>query len=167
MYHIRINEKEFKTFIVEENFSIGIPYDVTGESLIEMLESGIPEMGNVYAYRHGDCASFDLSVAFLTKAGDQEEMQLTSQLSGVDVMLNISTVVDGGITFDPIHGDMLMTYHDKPQVMAYINDIPTKCSGVCTFEWTMAATMTVTSVNPTTGRSTMNFFFLHRATIVF
>lgn len=131
----------------------GIPYDVTGESLIEMLESGFPEMGKVFAYRHGDCAAFDLSVAFLTNAGDQEEMTLTSQLSGVDVVLSIVTVKDGGITFDPIQGDMLLTYHDKPQVMAYINDIPTKCSGDCTFEWSMAATMTVTSVTPTTGRS--------------
>lgn len=118
-----------------------------------MLESGFPEMGKVYAYRHGDCAAFDLSVAFLTNAGDQEEMTLTSQLSGVDVVLSIATVKDGGITFDPIQGDMLLTYHDKPQVMAYINDIPTKCSGDCTFEWSMAATMTVTSVTPTTGRS--------------
>lgn len=88
---------------------LGIPYDVTGESLIEMLESGIPEMGKVYAYRHGDCAAFDLSVAFLTNAGDQEEMTLTSQLSGVDVVLSITTVKDGGITFDPIQGDMLLT----------------------------------------------------------
>lgn len=118
-----------------------------------MLESGFPEMGKVYAYRHGDCAAFDLSVAFLTNAGDQEEMTLTSQLSGVDVVLSIATVKDGGITFDPIQGDMLLTYHNKPQVMAYINDIPTKCSGDCTFEWSMAATMTVTSVTPTTGRS--------------
>lgn len=123
-----------------------------------MLESGIPEMGKVYAYRHGDCAAFDLSVAFLSRAGDQEEMTVTSQLSGVDVALSVSTVQDGGIVFDPIQGDMLLTFSDKPQVMAYINEIPTKCSGDCTFQWSMAATMTVTSVTPTTGRSNQGHF---------
>ena len=123
-----------------------------------MLESGIPEMGKVYAYRHGDCAAFDLSVAFLSRAGDQEEMTVTSQLSGVDVALSVSTVQDGGIVFDPIQGDMLLTFSDKPQVMAYINEIPTKCSGDCTFQWSMAATMTVTSVTPTTSRSNQGHF---------
>ena len=42
--------------------------------------------------------------------------------------------------------------------MAYINEIPTKCSGDCTFQWSMGATMTVTSVTPTTGRSNNGHF---------
>ena len=37
--------------------------------------------------------------------------------------------------------------------MAYINGIPTKCSGKCDFEWDNAATPTAKTLTPTSGKT--------------
>ena len=39
-----------------------------------------------------------------------------------------------------------------PQVRVYINDVPTKCSGDCSFQWDSSVTPTVTGVTPTSGK---------------
>lgn len=49
---------------------------MTGEELKEILMTSVPNMGEVYTYRHGDCANFDLSIAFLSRPGDLETIQV-------------------------------------------------------------------------------------------
>lgn len=66
--------------------------------------------------------------------------------------VNVKTITDGYVWLDAIPGDMLATPHKTPQVMAYINDIPTHCSGDCSWEWSQSATPTVHSVSPSTGQ---------------
>ncbi|XP_062574409.1 fibrocystin-L-like [Saccostrea cucullata] len=144
---------------VTGNFSVtfqnktldGIPFTIDGTGLAALLQSGLPEMGNLYTYKHGGCAAFDLNIGFHSRAGDQETIQVTSYAEGENVTAEVTTVTDGNVWLNPIPGDMLATLEDKPSVMAYINDIPTKCSGSCSWEWSESATPTIISVSPSTG----------------
>lgn len=73
------------------------------------------------------------------------------QLAGINAVGSIATNVDGGLYYDPLTGDMVSTVHSAPQVRLYINDVPTACSGDCSFQWKTSATPTITSVDPQTG----------------
>ena len=66
---------------------------------------------------------------------------------------NVKVVKDGGVWLHPIMGDMLRTYHTKPQVQVYINDLPMKCEDdkSCMFEWSAAKTPEITTIQPTEG----------------
>ena len=72
-------------------------------------------------------------------------------LTGTDAKVSIVTNTDGGLFYIPFTGDMLSTVHYTPQVRLFINDVPTKCSGVCSFEWRSYMTPSITSVIPTSG----------------
>ena len=76
--------------------------------------------------------------------------------------------IDGGLWYNPLTGDMISTIHDKPQVRVFINDVPTKCSGDCTFEWSSASTPTVSSVTPTSGMRTLvcTFYYLLKVKMI-
>ena len=50
--------------------------NVTAEEFKEILMTSIPSMGEIYTYKHGDCANFILSVAFLSNPGDLETIQV-------------------------------------------------------------------------------------------
>ncbi|XP_061168814.1 fibrocystin-L-like [Saccostrea echinata] len=144
---------------VSGNFSVtfqnktldGIPFTIDGTRLAAFLQSGIPEMGNLYTYKHGGCAAFDLNIGFHSRGGDQETIQVTSYAEGENVTAIVNTVTDGNVWMNPIPGDMLATLEKKPSVMAYINDIPTKCSGNCSWEWSELVTPIIVSVTPNTG----------------
>lgn len=56
-------------------------------------------------------------------------------------------IQDGGAFFNPIRDDLLRTYHTKPQVTISVNDINSRCSGSCDFEWSSSATPTVTAID--------------------
>ena len=43
--------------------------------------------------------------------------------------------------------NMLRTYHTVPQVTVVVNAVPSKCSGVCDFQWLDSATPTVTNID--------------------
>ncbi|XP_062600839.1 fibrocystin-L-like [Saccostrea cucullata] len=138
--------------------SSAISPTVTGEEFKEILLSTIPTMGEIYTYKHGDCANFDLSVAFLSKPGDLAEIQYTSQLSGENVAIEIETVVNGKLNLDPIQGDMLCGYSSSPQVAAFINEIPTQCSSAtgCSFVWEAATTPVINSCTSGSGTLTIS-----------
>ncbi|XP_053372863.1 fibrocystin-L-like [Mercenaria mercenaria] len=114
-------------------------------------------IGSLSVTKEGDCANFDLSVTFLTLPGDQGEMKVkNAQLDGINPAASISTSVDGGLFYTPLTGDMATTVHGTPQVRLYINDVPTACSGDCSFQWKSSVTPTVTSVSPSTGTSALS-----------
>ena len=73
-------------------------------------------------------------------------------LTGINAQGSIVTNTDGGLFYTPLTGDMLSTVHDMPQVRLFINDVPTKCSGNCLFQWSSGVTPSVTSVSPTSGK---------------
>ncbi|KAK3107766.1 hypothetical protein FSP39_021797 [Pinctada imbricata] len=129
----------------------GIQPSATADELHDILKA-VPSMGELYIYKHGECdGEIMFSITFLSLPGDQESIVATNNLVGVGVSVAVETENDGSLWFDPIQGDMLRTVHDKPQVLAYINTVPTKCSGDCTYEWTSGATPTITSISPTSG----------------
>ena len=61
------------------------------------------------------------------------------------------TNVNGGMWFDPVLGDQIRRVETTPQVMAYINKIPTHCSGTCGYQWQQSQTPTITGISPNTG----------------
>ncbi|XP_061164553.1 fibrocystin-L-like [Saccostrea echinata] len=140
--------------------SAAISPTVTSEEFKEILMSTVPAMGEVYTYKHGDCANFDLSVAFLSKPGDLEAIQYTSQLSGENVTIEIETVVNGKLNLDPIQGDMLCSYSTSPQVAVFNNEIPTQCAGnlatSCSFVWEAASTPVINSCTGGSGTFTIS-----------
>ena len=99
-----------------------------------------------------NCSNFDLRVTFESLPGDLPQMMVSkSNLEGIDVTASTSTNVDGGLLYD-LTGDMVSTVETDPQVRVYINDVPTKCSGDCSFQWDSSVTPTVTGVTPTSGK---------------
>ncbi|XP_060573258.1 fibrocystin-L-like isoform X2 [Ruditapes philippinarum] len=119
--------------------------------------STLNSIGSLSVEKEGNCANFDMKVTFLTLPGDQPEMEVTgSQLDGINPSASISTSVDGGLFYSPLTGDMTTTVHNKPQTRLYINDVPTACSGDCSFEWKSSVTPTVTAVSPSTGTSALS-----------
>lgn len=72
-------------------------------------------------------------------------------MAGIDAAGSITTNINGGLYYDPLTGDMVSTVHDQPQVRLYINDVPTACSGDCSFHWNTSVTPAVTDISPTTG----------------
>ena len=116
------------------------------------LES-LTGIGDLSVTKTGNCANFDLRVTFESLSGDLPEMSLSDgDLEGIDAAASVSTNVDGGLVYDPLTGDMVSTVETSPQVRVYINDVPTKCSGDCSFQWDSSVTPTVTSVTPTSGK---------------
>jgi hypothetical protein len=59
----------------------GIPFVVGGTQFGALLQSGIPEVGNLYTYRHGGCAAFELHVGFHSNPGDQETLKVAILLN--------------------------------------------------------------------------------------
>ncbi|KAL4228989.1 Fibrocystin-L [Mactra antiquata] len=112
----------------------------------------IEDIGALSVEKRGDCANFAMSVTFLTLPGDLPEMTVTyGDLQGIDAAGSISTNTNGGLYYDPLTGDMVSTVHDQPQVRLYINDVPTSCTGDCSFQWDSSVTPSATSVTPTSG----------------
>ncbi|CAG2205079.1 unnamed protein product [Mytilus edulis] len=129
----------------------GISYDMDEAQLTTMLET-IEGIGNVKVTRTGVCSNFDITIAYESLPGDQAEIIVdASTLFGKDVAAVVTTIQDGGLWYDPIPGDMLRTDHELPQVMVYVNGIPTICEGDCSFEWSLSSSSTVTAISPTSG----------------
>ena len=115
------------------------------------LES-LPGIGDLSVTKTDNCSNFDLRVTFESLPGDLPQMMVSkSNLEGIDVTASAFTNVDGGLLYD-LTGDMVSTVETDPQVRVYINDVPTKCSGDCSFQWDSSVTPTVTGVTPTSGK---------------
>ncbi|XP_052286416.1 fibrocystin-L-like [Dreissena polymorpha] len=120
------------------------------------LES-VNGIGSLNVNKQGTCAKFDLIVTFLSLAGDQPEMTVTyGNLNGVDAAGTMTTNTNGGLNYDPLMGDLVSTVHSDPQVRLYINDMPTKCGGDCSFNWDTSSTPTVTGASPSSGTSALS-----------
>ncbi|KAK3107254.1 hypothetical protein FSP39_010348 [Pinctada imbricata] len=116
--------------------------------------STITGIGSLNVTRAGDCANFNWTINWLTRTGDLQEATVDgSNLQGNSPQASKKTTRNGGLWFDPILGDTLRTEETTPGVMAYINGIPTRCTGTCNFEWQTAQTPTITSVTPSSGAS--------------
>lgn len=109
-------------------------------------------------YTAPDLLLFFKKIVIFNRMPHLYKLQITSYAEGENVTVDVKTVTDGKVWLNPIPGDFLVTPHDTPQVMAYINDIPTKCSGDCSWDWSRSATPTILSVSPDTGGN----FFIHR-----
>ncbi|KAL3886654.1 hypothetical protein ACJMK2_026634, partial [Sinanodonta woodiana] len=129
----------------------GINITLDAEKMKKQLES-LPNIGSLNVEKIGDRFTFEFIITFNSLPGSQEQLQVdSSQLRGNIHSLVVTTELDGGAWYDPIPGDMLRTPHTCPQALVYINDIPNKCTGNCSFQWSSDDTPTVTAVNPTSG----------------
>ncbi|XP_012942613.1 fibrocystin-L [Aplysia californica] len=102
----------------------------------------------------GSCSEFTYRVKMLSHTGNQPLMTVDkTRLTGTNVDATVDTVVDGGVWFDPIMGDLLRTYHTSAQVTAFINNVPTSCldDQTCQYAWSSGLTPTLSSINPTSG----------------
>ncbi|CAL1548485.1 unnamed protein product, partial [Lymnaea stagnalis] len=131
---------------------IKIPNIMSPHNLIGGLNSMSVGFSDVVAT--GKCSDFSYRVTMLSQTGDQPLMEINSKgVTGLNLNVTVQTITDGGVWFDPISGDMLRTYHTTPQVIAFINKVPTRCEkGIsCAFSWSTAHTPSITHINPTSG----------------
>ncbi|XP_021354106.1 fibrocystin-L-like [Mizuhopecten yessoensis] len=128
-----------------------IPANIDTDDLADNLKT-INGLNEVSVSKKGDCANFEWTIQYTSLAGDQSLVQVDpSQLTGESVVMTPKDVTDGHVVFDALPGEFLRVPHDKAQVMMLINDVPTKCSGTCDFEWLTGNTPTVTGISPGTG----------------
>ncbi|XP_061189118.1 fibrocystin-L-like [Saccostrea echinata] len=136
-----------------EGNDVDIPATSTEIEVRDLLMT-IPKIGNVYVKKEGDCANFEWQITWLSRTGDLPEATVDgSQLQGISPAAAIKTNVNGGLWFNPIPGDMLRTIEATPQVIAYVNNIPTRCEGTCGFEWKASSTPAVSAVSPSSAFS--------------
>ncbi|CAH1788932.1 unnamed protein product [Owenia fusiformis] len=131
--------------------TVTIPANATAEDFHAIFET-MPTSGLVNVERTGTGTAYNWTVTFLTNTGDQELIQVNGNgLVGNEPNVQVITEKDGGVFLDPIQGDWLRTAHTTPQVSVKINNIPTACTGDCSFEYSEAATPTVTASTPSQG----------------
>ncbi|KAH9519162.1 Fibrocystin-L [Bulinus truncatus] len=102
----------------------------------------------------GTCSAFKFKVTMLSLPGKQPTMEIDgSGLKGNQVSVQVKTVKHGGLLFEPIMGDSLRSYHTAPQVVAFINNVPTRCRTIdaCTFSWSSEINLKITEINPISG----------------
>ncbi|XP_046549966.1 LOW QUALITY PROTEIN: fibrocystin-L-like [Haliotis rubra] len=123
----------------------------TSQEVEAQLEA-LGTTGDMQVEREGDCANFKYIVTWASQPGDQEEATLTTgDVTGNEFSSAVVTTRNGSVWYDPIQGDMLRTITDKPEVRVMVNNIPSMCDGDCVFEWTTAATPSVTAISPANG----------------
>ncbi|XP_061597205.1 fibrocystin-L-like isoform X1 [Cololabis saira] len=141
------------TFDVEFNGgrAEGLSVDISEEDLKFALE-GIAGMGQVQVKQQGSCRRPKWRVEWLTKPGDQPLMKIDgASIVGRNVDISAREKVKGGLLIRGLTGDFFRVWEDKPQVEVYINGIPSKCSGNCSFEWSEEKTPVVTGISPSQG----------------
>ncbi|XP_019729703.1 PKHD1 like 1, tandem duplicate 1 [Hippocampus comes] len=131
----------------------GLSVDIGAEDLKYALE-GIAGMGVVDVKYGGTCRRPKWVVEWLTQPGDQPLLQLNgSSLQGKDVAIWAREKKQGGQMISSLMGDFFRVGETKPQVEVYINDIPSKCSGDCGFEWLAEKTPVISGISPSQGSS--------------
>ncbi|KAK0070514.1 fibrocystin-L [Biomphalaria pfeifferi] len=102
----------------------------------------------------GTCSAFTFTVTMSSLPGDQPLLMVNSSgLTGINVKVEVNTLTNGGVWLNPIMGDLLQTYHQTPQVIAFINNVPTRCQekSNCAFTWSLTKTPVVTAITPING----------------
>ncbi|KAM9385916.1 fibrocystin-L-like isoform 2-T2 [Pholidichthys leucotaenia] len=129
----------------------GLSVAISEEDLKYALE-GIPGMGTVGVQWTGTCRSPEWKVEWLTKPGDQPLIQVDdSAVVGENAAVYAEEKKKGGLFIPSLTGDFFRLLENKPQVEVYINDIPSKCSGDCSFSWSEEKTPVVTGISPSQG----------------
>ncbi|KAM6899772.1 PKHD1 like 1, tandem duplicate 1 [Xenentodon cancila] len=131
----------------------GLSVDISEEDLKYALE-GIAGMGQVAVKKQGSCRMPMWSVEWLTRPGDQPLLKIDdASVVGRNVDVSAREKVKGGLMYRGLMGDFFRVWENKPQVEVYINGIPSKCSGDCSFEWSEEKTPVVTGISPSQGSS--------------
>ncbi|KAJ0054901.1 hypothetical protein NL108_007111 [Boleophthalmus pectinirostris] len=126
----------------------GLSIDINEEDLKYALE-GISEIGELKVEYKGTCRKPKWKIEFLSKPGDQPEIQVdSSNIIGPNVNFFSKESSQGGMLHTRVIGDHFRVKESKPQVQVYINNIPSWCSGDCGFEWSPEKTPVLTAVTP-------------------
>ncbi|XP_053571903.1 fibrocystin-L [Bombina bombina] len=130
----------------------GLPADISHVDLQYALQT-IPELGQISVFeRTGSCTGYSWEFKFLTATGYQPLLQINdSSVSGINATIKASKVIAGGLFRQRLLGDLVRTLHHEPQVEVYINGIPSKCSGNCSYVWSDVNTPIVNSINIVEG----------------
>ncbi|XP_068094025.1 fibrocystin-L-like [Hyperolius riggenbachi] len=120
--------------------------DVSAKDLTYNLQT-IPELGQVSLQQYyGNCRGYTWQFKFLTATGYQSPLQINnSAVTGVNAKVIATKVTDGGLFRQHLLGDLVRTVHRRPQVVVYINGIPSNCTGNCGYSWDVQKTPVVSS----------------------
>ncbi|CAD5115663.1 DgyrCDS4618 [Dimorphilus gyrociliatus] len=111
------------------------------------------EFGSVSVKRYGGCYDRKWKIRFLTKPGDVPDITIAdkSGISGNGADVSIVSLENGAMLYAPVPGDMVSTFHVKPQIAVEINNIPVRCLGDCSFQYKSDLVPTITDIQPKTG----------------
>ncbi|CAE1288594.1 unnamed protein product [Acanthosepion pharaonis] len=138
--------------------SADIPVWASKEEMEYYLEA-MPTMGKMNVDIEGNCSCKTYTIEWITNPGHKDMLTLIkTNITGINVTSSVKITRYGGYYMKPVPGEHFRTIHKKPQVTAFINDISTALAsgGDASFEWTMAATPTITNVNPSQGPVPIN-----------
>ncbi|XP_072303332.1 fibrocystin-L-like [Eucyclogobius newberryi] len=141
------------TFDVEiyEDHVKGLSIDINEEDLERDLQR-ISEMGEVEVKYVGTCRKPQWRVEWVSKPGNQPEIKIdSSNIVGPNVHFFSQENKEGGMLHPRIMGDHFRVMEAKPQAQVFINNIPSWCSGDCSFEWSPEKTPVLTGISPSQG----------------
>uniref|UniRef100_A0A8D3BAM2 PKHD1 like 1, tandem duplicate 2 n=1 Tax=Scophthalmus maximus TaxID=52904 RepID=A0A8D3BAM2_SCOMX len=128
---------------------VGLSVDI-GEGDLKYALEGISGMGQVSVTKQGSCRRPKW------RSPDCDLFSLQVNSSSV-VGRNAYVVADekkkGGLLIRSLRGDFFRVCETKPQVVVFINEIPSHCSGDCGFEWSEETTPVVTGISPSQGEA--------------
>ncbi|XP_004640150.1 fibrocystin-L [Octodon degus] len=129
----------------------GIPAAASAAEVQFALQS-LEEVGRVTVTREGTCAGYSWGITWRSVCGRQNLLQINdSKIIGEKANVTVTKIKEGGLFRQHILGDLLRTPHQQPQVEVYINGIPAKCSGDCSFTWDPTATPQILAISPSQG----------------
>ncbi|KAJ0003487.1 hypothetical protein NQD34_008585, partial [Periophthalmus magnuspinnatus] len=126
----------------------GLSININEEDLKYALE-GISEIGEVEVKYEGTCRKPMWKVEWVSKPGNQPEIQIdSSNIIGPNINFFSRENTQGGMLHNRLTGDYFRVKETKPQAQVFINNIPSWCSGDCSFEWSAEKTPIITNINP-------------------
>ncbi|XP_006825958.1 fibrocystin-L-like [Saccoglossus kowalevskii] len=139
------------TFQIELGGKIAVvPADATESDMQEIFDNSF-DIG-VSVVRTDTCAGYTWTIEFSKAGGNHPPMSVdNSGLTGLDVDTVTETLSNGGLYLFPIPGDYLRTLDETPQVTVSVNQIPSTCTGDCSFEYLADLTPQVTGISPISG----------------
>ncbi|ELV09928.1 Fibrocystin [Tupaia chinensis] len=133
-----------------------VPVHISASHLHKLLQNNADDFTSRYLNASDFTVKEDLSscyehvwtLSWSTQIGDLPNFIRVSDanLTGVNPVVNIRVVYDGGVFLGPIFGDMLATANQNTQVVVRVNDIPAHCPGSCSFQYLQESTPRVHSV---------------------
>ncbi|XP_054766411.2 fibrocystin-L-like [Lytechinus pictus] len=136
----------------------GEVYGISGQSTASQLKDALEtylDVGDLSVTRSGECTGYRYNIKWNSKGGSQGLLQVTSDdLYNNVTWANVTTarIYEGNVFLSKIPGEFLRTVNDHPQVEVIVNGIPSSCqSDSCSFQYTPAATPTLSSITPSSG----------------